>query len=192
MIPFCCMKKNVSLFEIAKLFLTIGTIGFGEGMAIIALMQDYCVNRKKWLSNEEFAHGIALGQFLGPFSVNAAIFVGYRLRGYKGGIVSVICFLLPSSILVILLSALYYKYHSLPSLQSALKGVGPVVIALILAAGFRIGKGSFKSIESVVILSLTILFALVFKMQVFNILILALLYGVLKEKLFNKEGKNEV
>jgi chromate transporter len=87
------MKKNkVTLMEISKTFLTIGTIGFGGGLAIIALMQEYCVIRKKWLSIEEFSHGIALGQFLGPFATNASIFIGYRLRGFIGGLTALVFF----------------------------------------------------------------------------------------------------
>ncbi len=187
------MKKHVSLTEIAKLFLTIGTIGFGEGMAIIALMQEYCVNRKKWINNEEFSHGIALGQFLGPFSVNAAIFIGYRLRGFKGAIVSLTSFLLPSFIFITILSALYYKYHNVPSLQSALHGIGPVVIALILAAAFRMGKGRFKSTEPIIIAIVAVTLSLAFKLQVFSILILSLLYGFIKVRFFdNKEEENEI
>lgn len=193
MLKFQGMDKNeISLIDIAKLFLTIGTIGFGEGMAIIAIMQEYCVNRKKWISNDEFSHGVALGQFLGPFSVNAAIFIGYRLRGFKGGLVSVLSFLTPSFIFVTILSALYYKYHTVPSLQSALHGIGPVVIALILAAAFRMGKGRFKSTEPVIIMIMAIFLSVVFKFQVFAILILSLLYGFAKVRFFENGGKDEV
>ena len=96
----------VSLFEISKVFLTIGIIGFGGGMAIIALIQDYCVVRRRWLELDEFSHGIAFGQILGPFAVNSAIFVGYRLRGLKGAVIAAVSFLIPSVVLVIILSAL--------------------------------------------------------------------------------------
>lgn len=186
------MMKKVSLYEIFKLFLTIGTIGFGEGMAIIALMQEYVVARKQWLSNEEFSHGITLGQFLGPFSVNATIFVGYRLRGITGAFISVLAFLFPSFVIVVILSMLYYKYHSLPSLQSALHGIEPVVIALILAAAFRIGKNKFTSAEPIIIMLTTVILSLVFKIQVFAILIGALFYGLIKTKFFDKERNDEI
>jgi chromate transporter len=180
-------KEKISLFEIAKTFLTIGTIGFGGGLAIIALMQEYCVNKKKWLEVEEFSHGIALGQFLGTFAVNASIFIGYRLRGFIGGIVSVISFLLPSIVFIIIISALYQHYNKIPALQSALKGITPVVIALILSAAFQIGKNKINSRESVFILLITIFLVAILKLQIITILLAALIYGFLKVRFFETE-----
>lgn len=177
-------KEQISLVEIAKVFLTIGTIGFGGGMAIIALMQDYFVRRKEWLSMDEFSHGIALGQFLGPFAVNASIFIGYRLRGFMGGIVSLISFLIPSIVFVIIISSLYVHYHKIPSLQFALKSINPVVIALILAAAYQMGKGKFKSFESLLLIVITIFLTVYLKLQVVVILLLALLYGFIKVRFF--------
>ena len=182
-------KNRVTLLEIAKTFLTIGTIGFGGGLAIIALMQEYCVIRKKWLSIEEFSHGIALGQFLGPFATNASIFIGYRLRGFIGGLTALVSFLAPSIIIVIILSALYVNYHKIPSLQLALKSINPVVIALILSAAFQMGKGKIKSLEPILLLSITIFLSLFLKMQVFAILLIALIYGYIKVKFFEMEAK---
>ena len=183
------MNNKISLSEIAKTFLTIGTIGFGGGLAIIALMQEYCVIRKKWLSIEEFSHGIALGQFLGPFATNASIFIGYRLRGFIGGLTALASFLAPSIIIVIILSTLYVNYHKIPSLQLALKSINPVVIALILSAAFQMGKGKIKSLESILLLSITIFLSLYLKMQVFAILLVALVYGYIKVRFFEMEAK---
>ena len=182
-------NEQISLVDIAKVFLTIGTIGFGGGLAIIALMQDYCVNRKKWLNCEEFSHGIALSQFLGPFAVNASIFVGYRLRGFIGGIISLISFLLPSIIFVMIISALYVHYHKIPSLQLALKSINPVVIALIFSAAYQMGKGKIKSFEPILLVIITIFLTLYFKLQVVVILLLALLYGFIKVRFFETEAK---
>jgi len=182
-------NKQISLIEIAKVFLTIGTVGFGGGLAVIALMQDYCVTRKKWLNCEEFSHGIALGQFLGPFAVNASIFVGYRLRGFIGAIVSFISFLLPSIIFVIIISSLYVHYHKIPSLQLALKTINPVVIALILSAAYQMGKGKIKSFEPIFLVLITFFLTLYLKLQVVVILLLALLYGFIKVRFFESEVK---
>lgn len=186
------MKKEVSLIDIAKVFLTIGTIGFGGGLAVIALMQDYCVQRKEWLNVEEFSHGIALGQFLGPFAVNAAIFVGYRLRGFIGGLVSTVFFLLPSIVFVIILSSLYLHYHTIPSLQSALKSINPVVVALILSAAYQMGKSKIKSFEPILLMFVSIFLTLYFKLSAITILLLAIVYGIIKVKFFPQEVKDEV
>ena len=81
-------KPQVSLREIFKTFLIIGSTGFGGGMAVVSLVERSCVHEKKWLTRDEFMHGLAFGQILGPFSLNICTFVGYYLRGAQGGIVA--------------------------------------------------------------------------------------------------------
>lgn len=126
-------------------FLKIGTIGFGGGVAVIALMRQECVNRRQCLSDEEFLHGVSLGQFLGSFAVNTAFFVGYRLRGLLGGLVALTCFLAPSVTMVMLLSWFYASARDATVLQLAMKGVRPVVIAVIVRAATGLAKGALRS-----------------------------------------------
>lgn len=133
------------LIQIALHFLKIGTIGFGGGMAVIAIMERECVTRRKWVDPEVFLHGVGLGQILGPFAVNTALFVGYRLRGIVGGLVAAGAFLFPSVTLVIGLSWLYFTFHHIPSLQAALAGIGPMVVALILSAAVSMGRKALRS-----------------------------------------------
>ena len=133
-------EDALSLSRMAALFLKIGAIGFGGGMAVIALMEHEFVEKRKAVPAEEFIHGVGLGQVLGPFAVNAAFFVGYRRHGLAGAVAATVAFLLPSVTMVILLSFLYFRYHTIPALQGVLLGLGPVVIALILAAAWSMGK----------------------------------------------------
>ena len=86
-------------------------------MAVIALMEREFVQKRKLLTGEEFLHGVGLGQILGSFAVNAAFFIGYRLFGAVGGILSASAFLMPSLALVTALSHFYFRYHSIPALQ---------------------------------------------------------------------------
>jgi len=133
-------EDALSLSRMSALFLKIGAIGFGGGMAVIALMEHEFVEKRKAVPAEEFIHGVGLGQVLGPFAVNAAFFVGYRRHGLAGAVAATVAFLLPSVTMVILLSFLYFRYHTIPALQGVLLGLGPVVIALILAAAWSMGK----------------------------------------------------
>jgi chromate transport protein ChrA len=80
-------------------FLKIGSIGFGGGKAVIALMEQEFARERRLISVDEFVHGVALGQILGPFSANAAIFIGYRLYGLLGGLLCAVAFLVPSVVL---------------------------------------------------------------------------------------------
>ncbi len=144
------------LRELVWLFLRLGAIGFGGGMAVVALMEHDLVRKRKLLDLEEFLHGVALGQILGPFAVNASLFVGNRLFGFLGGLACATAFLAPSVLLVILLSWLYFSFHSIPALQTALHGLGPVVIALILSAAWSMGRKAVRSWPAALLLVLAL------------------------------------
>src|SRR5512137_804522 len=97
-------KPQVSLREIFTTFLIIGTTGFGGGMAVVSLTERYCVRQKRWLTIDQFLHGLAFGQILGPFSLNICTFVGYYLRGVAGGLTAATAFILPSFTLISMLT----------------------------------------------------------------------------------------
>ena len=142
-------EKPVQLSEIFLTFAKIGLTGFGGGMAIVALTERVCVREKRWISSEEFLHGLAFGQILGPFSLNICTFIGHHLRGIRGGITAAVGFIAPSFLLVSLLSWLYFTYHKLPQLQAALKGSNPVVIGLIAVVALDMGRKQIKNGASV-------------------------------------------
>jgi chromate transporter len=137
--------RRPTLLHLALVLARVGAIGFGGGMAVVALMEQELVRRRRWLELDEFLHGVGLGQMLGSFAVNAAAFAGYRLAGVAGALVAVVSFLAPSITLVIVLSALYFRFHAVPALQSAVTGLGPVVVALIASAAWSIGSRSLGS-----------------------------------------------
>ena len=136
--------SRMSMLGMAGIFLKLGTIGFGGGMAVIAMMENEFVTRRRQFTAEEFLHGVGMAQILGPFAPNAAFFLGYRRHGLPGALLSVVAFLLPSISIVTLLSFLYFKYHSIPALQGVLAGLGPVVIALVLSAAWSMSRSALK------------------------------------------------
>lgn len=143
------LGRRDRLIYLAVQFFKIGAIGFGGGMAVVALIERECVRRNKCVEAEEFLHGVGLGQILGPFAVNASIFIGYRMAGIAGGLVAATAFMLPSLVLVIALSWVYFTFHTIPSLQGALAGIGSVVIALILSAAGAMGLKALRSWQAV-------------------------------------------
>ena len=130
----------LSLLSMLALFFKIGAIGFGGGMAVIAIMEQEFVQKRRQLPAEEFLHAVGLAEILGSFAPNAAFFLGYRRYGLAGALACVTAFLLPSITIVIFLSFLYSRYHAIPALQGVLVGLGPVVIALILAAAWSMAR----------------------------------------------------
>lgn len=136
---------SISLPGLLASFLKIGALGFGGGMAVIALMERELIRKRRLLPADQFLSGVGLGQILGSFAANASFFVGYRLYGLAGAVLSVMAFLLPSLALVIALSDLYFHYHRIPALQGAVAGLGPVVIALILNAAWSLGRQAVRT-----------------------------------------------
>ena len=166
-------EHNVSLSEIFLTFAKIGLTGFGGGMAIVALIERICVKEKQWIGAEEFLHGIAFGQILGPFSLNVCTFTGYHLRGIRGGLTAAVGFILPSFLLVSLLSWIYFTYNKLPQLQAALKGTNPVVIGLIVVVAIEMGRKQIKGLNSILMALITFVVSVFFKLNAAWVLLAA-------------------
>lgn len=170
-------RKWISLGEIFRTFLVIGVTGFGGGMAVVALVERVCVHEKEWVSHDEFMHGLAFGQFLGPFSLNACTFVGCTLRGRVGAIAAAVGFILPSFLIVSFLSFLYFRFHQLPELQAALQGTNPVIIALILVAALNMGR-KIRGAERWTIALLAFALAAFFQVNGLALLVLTALWSL--------------
>ena len=168
---------TVSLWEIFILFCTVGLTGFGGGMAIVALTERMVVKEKQWITPEEFLHGLAFGQILGPFSLNTCTFVGYRLRGVAGGLLAATGFLLPSFLIVSLLAWLYLRFQHLHLLQKALAGTNPVVIGLICAVVLDMGAKQVKGGNAWLLVLAAFCAAALLKLNVALVLAVSLIWA---------------
>jgi len=114
-------------------FLRVGLFGYGGGPAMLPLIEKEVVNNNHWMTPEQFVDAIAMASTLpGPLATKLALSIGLQLGGPFGACVALTAMLLPSSILIILFTVLYYKYKHITSVQSIVRGVRPVVIALLL------------------------------------------------------------
>ena len=172
--------KKVTLGEIAATFFTIGATGFGGGMAIVALIERRCVHDKGWLGHDEFMHGLAFGQILGPFSLNTSTFVGYYLRGPVGGVVAAASFIAPSFLMICVLSLLYFRFYQVPELKSALLGSNPVVIALIVVAGIGMARRKAARIEAAIVAAAAFAASTMLGMSALTVLVIAGCWGLWK------------
>jgi chromate transporter len=171
---------RVTLPQLAWTFFMIGATGFGGGMAIVALVERRCVLEKKWLKHDEFMHGLAFGQILGPFSLNISTFVGYYLRGSVGGILAAASFIAPSFLLVTALSYLYFRFHQVPELKSALLGSNPVVIALIVVAGVGMARRKAAGRETALVAAVAFAASALCGVSALTVLLLAGCWGLWK------------
>ena len=128
----------MTLLELFISFLQIGLFSIGGGYAAIPLIQSQAVEIHGWLTAEQFLDLATIAEMTpGPIGINAATFVGMQVSGAAGAAAATLGFVLPSLIMVSLLSWVYLKYRRLPMLQSVLASLRPAVVALIGAAGLR-------------------------------------------------------
>lgn len=135
-------------------FLQIGMFSFGGGYAAMPLIREQVVSRHGWLDMGEFTNLITISQMTpGPIAINSATFVGTKIAGIPGAVVSTFGCILPSCILVTLLAWLYLKYQKMDLLQSVLQSLRPAVVAMIASAGVSILVSAFWNGADVIALA---------------------------------------
>ena len=129
-----------------KWWFRLGCLSFGGPAGQIALMHRELVERRRWISDDHFLHALNFCMLLpGPEAQQLATYLGWRLHGAKGGIAAGALFILPSALLLFLLSWLYMAGQNLWWIAAAFAGLAPAVVALILAATLRIGRKALHS-----------------------------------------------
>ena len=138
--------RRTSLRELAGLFLKLGTIGFGGPAAHIALMESEVVGRRRWLTREQFLDYVGATNLIpGPNSTELAIHIGHARAGWSGLLVAGACFILPATLIVLVVAWAYVRWGALPEATSLLYGIKPVVIAIIAQALWRLGRTALRT-----------------------------------------------
>jgi chromate transporter len=131
---------------VVLLFLRLGVTAFGGPAAHIAMMEDETVTRRKWLSRDEFLDLLGIANLLpGPSSSEMAIYLGFRRAGWLGLVLGGVCFVLPAALLTGLIAWAYMRFGSLPQATGMLYAIRPVIVAIVIQALWRLGKGALKT-----------------------------------------------
>ena len=137
-------------------FLQIGLFSFGGGYAARPLIQDQVVTGHHWLTMAEFTDLITISQMTpGPIAINSATFVGIKIAGVGGALVSTLGCILPSCIIVTCIARLYLKYRNMSMLQGILGSLRPAVVAMVASSGISILISSFWGSEAAIVLKNT-------------------------------------
>jgi len=138
-------EAPTTLWDIARLFLKLGTTAFGGPAAHIAMLEREVVERRGWLSQAEFLDHLGASNLIpGPTSTELVIHIGRRRRGWPGLLVAGACFILPAAVMVGILAWTYVRYGEMPAVAGLLYGVKPVVIAVVLQALWKLGRSAIK------------------------------------------------
>lgn len=140
------INSKVSFREAIKFWLKLGFISFGGPAGQISLMHTELVDRKKWISENQFLHALNYCMMLpGPEAQQLATYMGWLLHGTKGGIIAGTLFIMPSLLLMIILSWVYVSYGEVKAISGILYGFKPAVVAIVAYAVILIGQKTLKN-----------------------------------------------
>jgi chromate transporter len=130
-----------TLRDVLRYFLYLGTFGFGGPIALAGYMQRDLVEKRGWITKKDYVDGLALAQLApGPLAAQLAIYLGWVKGRVLGATAVAAAFILPSFLMVLVLSALYVRFGGLPWMQSVFYGVGAAVIAIIGRSALKLVK----------------------------------------------------
>lgn len=140
------------LLDLFIAFFKIGAFTFGGGYAMISVIEQEVVTKKKWLSETEFVDMLGTVQSLpGPISINSSVYVGYKLRGTLGAMVAAIGTALPSFVIILLLAIVFTDVQDHPTIEKIFKGIRPAVVALIVAPLVRLSQKTGITYKTVIV-----------------------------------------
>ena len=132
------MKKIKEFFVLFFSMLKIGLFTFGGGYAMISLLDRECVERRKWLSSDEFVDLVTIAESTpGPIAINCATYVGYKHSGVLGAVGATLGMCTPSFVIIYLISLFFDSFLSIGWVAEAFRGIQACVIFLILSAGIK-------------------------------------------------------
>lgn len=171
---------NNIYWQLFSSFFRIGSFTLGGGYAMIPLIQHEVVNKKQWMDESEFLDMVAMAQSApGVIAINTSIFVGYKLKGIKGGIVCALGSALPSFLIILTIAICFTSFADNQVVESIFKGIRPAVVALIVAPLWKMAKAAKITWKTVFIPILTAL--LIWKAHISPIIVViaAIIGGII-------------
>lgn len=176
-------ENNKSIWSLFFSFLKIGAFTFGGGYAMVALLENEFVQKKKWLDKTEFLDVVAIAESTpGPVAINSATYIGYKNKGVLGSVAATLAVSLPSFIIIYIISLFFDAFIALEWVGYAFNGIQVCVVYLILSAGLRMLKDVKRDCGSIVILIAVFILSVLFSVlsvsfsSVFFILLSGLFY----------------
>ena len=168
-------------------FLKLGATAYG-GPAMIGQIKETVVKKYGWVKEEEFLQEVALCQLIpGATMVQVVTYTGYLLRGIWGALVSAVAFILPAFIILVVLSALYSRFQATWLVEALFKGLGAIVLAIVLNASINLGRSIFKDWK-IVFISVLSFFGFFFRLNVVLVFALAAVAALLLQPKGSKVG----
>ena len=181
------IKKALRLFWV---FFKIGAFTFGGGYAMIPLIQKEVVENKKWITDDDILEIIAIAESTpGPIAINSATFVGYRVCGFWGSFFATLGVVLPSFIVILLISALLGEFQNIPVVRYAFNGIRAGVLALLLKALWTMYKKSPKSVAAYIVMGAAFVLTAFLDIPVLSVIIGCAVFGLVTSFIAKRRNK---
>lgn len=168
--------------ELLKIFLTffkIGAFTFGGGYAMIPLIQKEAVEHHRWVEDRDILDIVAIAESTpGPIAINAATFVGYRVKGFVGALAATFGVVLPSFCIILAISYVLRQFQDLKVVQYAFNGIRAGVLVLMLKALIKMFKTNRKSVVAYLIMGLAFVLTAFVGVNTFLVIALCALIGL--------------
>ena len=157
------MKKQAMILQLFFIMLKIGLFTFGGGYAMIALLENEFVEKKKWLDKDEFLNIAAIAESTpGPIAINLATYIGYKNAGVWGSVFATLGVCIPSFVIIYIISLFFDAFLTLTYVEYAFRGIQVCVVYLILSAGIKMLKGIEKNAFNIIVITATLLCMVLF------------------------------
>lgn len=177
------------LLEIFITFLKIGPVTFGGGYAMIPLIEREVVTNKKWIQEDDVTDIFAVAESVpGAIAINSATLVGYRIARTPGALCAMFGILLPTFLIVLILSISYLYMKDNPWMTAAFEGIRPAIVALIAFAAYKIGQMAIIDKTTIAIACLTVSILLFFSIHPVLIILGGAVAGIILVKMKQKLG----
>ncbi|MCF7930352.1 MAG: chromate transporter [Acholeplasmataceae bacterium] len=174
------MKKQHNLLELFLTFLKIGALTFGGGYAMMPIMRKEVVERKQWADDDDILKILVISESTpGVLAVNSATFIGYKIAGFKGSLVATLGVVIPSFIIISLISLFIVQFQQLTWVAYAFRGIQAGVAVLIFKAAIKLSKKIHFDLFAIIILVSSILFALFSEISVIYALMVGAVLGII-------------
>ena len=151
------MEKLKKILRVFFAFFKIGLFTFGGGYAMIAVIERELVEKKQWITHEEFLDIIAIAESTpGPLAINSATFIGYKTGKFFGALFATLGVVLPSFIIIFTISFFFEQFIALEYVGNAFRGIQACVAFLILSAGIKMLKHLKLNFFNVLLVSITV------------------------------------
>lgn len=171
-------EKKASFWTMFISFSYIGLVTIGGGLAMLPIMEDEFVNKRKFLTKEEIIDVFALAQSIpGVIAVNTSLLTGFKIAGILGGIMAGIGVMTPSFIIILIIAPIFERFQNLEYVNKAFLGIKGAIAGLILLSAYGMGKEVLKNKFTIILFLLSFILVVFFKFNVIYTLLISALIG---------------